>query len=98
MCVCVQLDVTVGILFNTSLRVSDVPCPSSGDAICPGQQLVMLNEPVVVSYGVRYLVWCGQSFHGTAWVLHSDSAMERATTQKQPDTISQDHTFIYHND
>jgi hypothetical protein len=51
--VCVQLDVTVAILFNTSQRVSDVPCPSSGDTIRPGQPLVILNERVVVSYGVR---------------------------------------------
>jgi hypothetical protein len=49
----VQIDGTVAILFNTSLRVLDVPCPSSGDTIRPGQPLVMLNERVVVSYGVR---------------------------------------------
>jgi hypothetical protein len=63
-CVCVQIDVTL-ILFKTSLHVSAVPCPSSGDPILPGQPLVMANESVVVSYGVRWLVWCGQSFHGT---------------------------------
>jgi hypothetical protein len=28
----------------------------------------MANESVVMSYGVRWLVWCGQFFHGTVWV------------------------------
>jgi hypothetical protein len=28
----------------------------------------MVNKSVVVRYGVRYLVWCGQSFHGIVWV------------------------------
>jgi hypothetical protein len=39
-CVCVQLDVTYcSCLFNTSLHVSGVSCPSSGDTILSGQPL-----------------------------------------------------------
>jgi hypothetical protein len=33
------MSLIVVILFNTSLRVSVVPCPSSGDTILPGQPL-----------------------------------------------------------
>jgi hypothetical protein len=51
-CVFVQIDVTVAILFNTSLHVSDVSCPSSGDTIRPAKPLVMLKARVVVNYGV----------------------------------------------
>jgi hypothetical protein len=52
-CVCVSnlMSLTVVILFKTSLHVSGVPCPSSGDTILPGQLLVMVNESV--RYGVR---------------------------------------------
>jgi hypothetical protein len=42
MCVCVcvsNLMPLLIILFNKSLRVSGVPCPSSGDTILPGQPL-----------------------------------------------------------
>jgi hypothetical protein len=33
------MSLIVVILFNTSLHVSGVPCPSSGDTILPGQPL-----------------------------------------------------------